>query len=58
MNRIDHKTYGVRFVECEEVKPLKARRGKKEVLTDKDIEELMGINRGTYKRSRGAYRQR
>ena len=58
MNRIDHKIHGVRFVECEEVKPVARHSKKKEVLTNKDIEELMGINRGTYKRSRGAYRQR
>lgn len=36
----------------------KKRHKRNERLTRQDIEELMGVNRPTYKRVRGVYRQR
>ena len=39
-------------------KKKKPEKKKHETLTERDIKELMGINRPTYKRHKGAFRQR
>ncbi|MCM3110667.1 hypothetical protein [Lederbergia lenta] len=36
----------------------KLQKRKREVLTDSDIKSLMGVNRPTYARYKGSYRQR
>jgi hypothetical protein len=38
-------------------KPSKQEK-KQEVLSEKDLKDLMGTNRPTYKRCKGAYRQK
>lgn len=42
----------------ESIKKRRKKYKQKERLTRRDIEELMGVNRPTYKRVRGVYRQR